>query len=164
MTDTQRAHCVKITTKLIKRPISLFFRAPVDPIADGLPDYFQKIKNPMDLGTVVEKLQHGQYATIEKWKEDIAQIWRNAAIFNGEGSTIDLLARELAELFRRYCEILPKTEMEAWLFKVRKAQQKVIQSLQCKVAESGPPVTGSAAGKKVGSGKILLKQKTKGTA
>jgi hypothetical protein len=130
MTEVQRAHCVKITNKLIKLPISFAFRLPVDPVADELPDYYQKIKNPMDLGTVVQKLQHGQYSSLDKWKDDIGQIWKNAAIYNGETSPIVLLARELAELFKRYCEAIPKTELEAWLIKVRKTEQKLMQQLQ----------------------------------
>ena len=31
--------------------------APVDPVAQGIPDYFSVIKHPMDLGTVRAKLQ-----------------------------------------------------------------------------------------------------------
>jgi hypothetical protein len=159
-TEVQRAHCIKITNKLIKLPISFLFRVPVDPAA--VPDYYQKIKNPMDLGTVLRKLQHGQYSTLDKWKEDVGQIWRNAALYNGENSPIGLLARELADLFKRYCEAIPKTELEAWLIKVRKTERKLMQRLQTRPAAArapAEPAPGEAA--KRGPMKITLRAKPK---
>ena len=47
--------------KLIRlEPESLPFRAPVDPIALGIPDYLDIIKKPMDLGTIEKKLRKGK--------------------------------------------------------------------------------------------------------
>ncbi|CAM9690391.1 unnamed protein product, partial [Laminaria digitata] len=40
----------------LNRPDTLAFRTPVDPKAMNIPDYFQIVKNPMDLGTVSERL------------------------------------------------------------------------------------------------------------
>lgn len=35
-----------------------YFSEPVDAVADGLPDYLDVIDQPMDLGTVLEKLDN----------------------------------------------------------------------------------------------------------
>ncbi|XP_016091855.1 histone acetyltransferase p300-like [Sinocyclocheilus grahami] len=42
-------------------PESLPFRQPVDPSLLGIPDYFDIVKNPMDLSTIKRKLDTGQY-------------------------------------------------------------------------------------------------------
>lgn len=42
----------KLVNQFINRADTLAFRTPVDPKAMNIPDYFQIVKNPMDLGTV----------------------------------------------------------------------------------------------------------------
>ena len=37
------------------------FANPVDPIMLGIPDYLEVIKDPMDLGSVSDKLRRGEY-------------------------------------------------------------------------------------------------------
>jgi hypothetical protein len=58
------------------------FAAPVDPVALGLPKYFEKVKRPMDLGTVQAKLQSGEYKTLGECYEDISLVWLNCRHFN----------------------------------------------------------------------------------
>lgn len=41
-----------IIAYMLKDPRSYPFREPVDPILLGIPDYFDIIKSPMDLGTI----------------------------------------------------------------------------------------------------------------
>jgi len=41
---------------------SYWFKKPVDPVADGVPNYFTFIKKPMDLGTMKQKLSLHQYS------------------------------------------------------------------------------------------------------
>lgn len=42
----------KLVVSFLNRLDTLAFREPVDPRAMNIPDYFQVVKNPMDLGTV----------------------------------------------------------------------------------------------------------------
>jgi Bromodomain len=64
------------------------------------PEYYEFIKNPVDLSTIKEQL--GKYDTVEECLGDIRQIWENCRLFNAEGSdisaTADLLQTELEEL------------------------------------------------------------------
>lgn len=49
--------CFTILDTMIKQKRSLWFRAPVDPVKERLPDYFTVVKQPMDLGaTPVPKI------------------------------------------------------------------------------------------------------------
>ena len=49
-------------------------------------DYTKIIKNPMDLGTVSEKLHSDQYRFIEEVLDDIQLIWDNCKTYNQNGS------------------------------------------------------------------------------
>ena len=64
------------------------------------PEYYEFIKNPVDLSTVKDQLS--KYETVEECLGDIRQIWENCRLFNAEGSeissTADLLQTELEEL------------------------------------------------------------------
>lgn len=39
-----------------------WFKRPVDPVIDQVPNYFTFIKKPMDLGTMKQKLQQHKYS------------------------------------------------------------------------------------------------------
>lgn len=43
---------LRLVNTFLNRPDTLAFREPVDPKAMNIPDYFQIVKKPMDLGTV----------------------------------------------------------------------------------------------------------------
>ena len=45
--------------RLIEKKLSKIFREPVDPVA--LPDYYEKIRKPIDLSTMIKKLKEGKY-------------------------------------------------------------------------------------------------------
>lgn len=50
--DAQKDICAKILHKLKSHKSSWPFRFPVEPIAQGVPNYLEIIKEPMDLNTV----------------------------------------------------------------------------------------------------------------
>lgn len=53
------------------------FKEPVDPSQDGVPDYFDKVGKPMDLGTMKSKMDRGEYADEEEFLKDMNQIFSN---------------------------------------------------------------------------------------
>lgn len=54
----------------------------------GLLDYCFLIKNPMDLGTVNQKLKDDRYETVEDVFDDIQLIWDNCKTYNPPNSVI----------------------------------------------------------------------------
>ena len=48
-------------SQLTNNIISLPFRYPVDPYEDGVVDYYEKVKNPIDLQTMRLRLERGKY-------------------------------------------------------------------------------------------------------
>jgi len=98
--------CKDVMKMLQKIPDSAIFARPVDPIADGCPTYddryciasamteltlgspryYDEIKNPMDFGTINQRLNQGKYETMEDFKEDVMLVFRNCRKFNPAGT------------------------------------------------------------------------------
>ncbi|KAF7302593.1 Transcription initiation factor TFIID subunit 2 [Mycena chlorophos] len=74
--------CKQLMNQLNKVPESAIFARPVDPERDGCPTYLQEIVNPMDFGTIMEKLGAGLYSTMEEFRDDIELVFANCRQFN----------------------------------------------------------------------------------
>ncbi|KAK1836903.1 hypothetical protein QBC39DRAFT_247327 [Podospora conica] len=53
------------------------FKEPVDPAADGVPDYLEKVTRPMDLGTMKAKMDGKGYADEAEFLADMNQVFTN---------------------------------------------------------------------------------------
>ena len=84
------------------------FREPVDPIANDLPDYFEIIKKPMDLGTVKEKMDKGEYADEEQFVADVRQIFVNCYTYWDEGTSTWEAGKALERSFENTYKKMPK--------------------------------------------------------
>ncbi|KAH7057737.1 hypothetical protein BKA57DRAFT_385108, partial [Linnemannia elongata] len=91
--------CMKVLRKLGSRHCSLHFRAPVDPIAENIPNYPDVIKHPMDLKTMKAKLESGQYHTLQAFEADFRLMMSNCFLFNPVGSFVYTQGQEMEELF-----------------------------------------------------------------
>ncbi|XP_038165293.1 histone acetyltransferase p300 isoform X2 [Cyprinodon tularosa] len=91
-------------------PESLPFRQPVDPPLLGIPvrirtsnktnlDYFDIVKNPMDLSTIKRKLDTGQYEEPWQYIEDVWLMFNNAWLYNRKTSRVYKYCSKLAEVF-----------------------------------------------------------------
>ena len=66
----------------------------------GLTDYHTVITQPMDLGTVTEKLGDGKYAKEEEFCQQVMLTFNNAMTYNGRDTEIHLLAVKMRNKFR----------------------------------------------------------------
>uniref|UniRef100_A0A158Q7Y4 DUF3591 domain-containing protein n=1 Tax=Elaeophora elaphi TaxID=1147741 RepID=A0A158Q7Y4_9BILA len=62
-------------------PKSVAFHFRVDP--KKLPQYYEKIHKPMDLGTMQQNIKEHLYTTVEAFRNDIKQIRMNSELYNG---------------------------------------------------------------------------------
>jgi hypothetical protein len=91
------------------------FMQPVDPKVDGVPDYFEKITTPMDLGTMKEKMDWGEYASEEEFLTDMRRIFGNCYTYWPRLHIMRTSCQRLQEAFNdRY------REMDRWIAKNRK--------------------------------------------
>lgn len=83
------------------------FLQPVDPIKQGVPQYFDYIKDPMDLGTMEKKLAANEYSTVHTFVDDFNQIVSNCIIFNGTEALISKMALSIAGSFTKQLSNMP---------------------------------------------------------
>lgn len=121
----QKEKCLSILDKLTSYHISFMFLTPVNPERDQCPDYFQKIKHPMDLQTVRQKLESNEYATVSQFKDDVKLIWDNAILYNGKKSLITLLAKQMQIIFKEISEFLTNNEISDWANELEKIKNDV---------------------------------------
>lgn len=152
--------CRDTIKSLFGKPIAVAFRQPVDPVALNIPLYFTVIQNPMDLGTVREKLRSSQYPTLSAFVEDVRLVFRNAMRFNPEGHLINSYAKTLMSDFERNLTdyvnswllplFPPDTSIDTVLQQTKlavpptKTEANVPQPCDLKVELSNPAVVGIA--------------------
>ena len=64
------------------------FRDPVNPQALNIPDYFEIIKTPMDMSTIKEKLDKGEYKEPWEFVDDVWLMFENAWTYNRKTSKV----------------------------------------------------------------------------
>lgn len=75
-------------------------REQVDAKALGLKDYNEIVTQPMDLGTVTERLANGEYSKEEEFVDDVLLTFNNATKYNPVGNEIHMIAVQLRKRFR----------------------------------------------------------------
>ncbi|XP_052785000.1 BRCA2-interacting transcriptional repressor EMSY-like [Mya arenaria] len=87
---------------------SSWFTQPVDP-ADA-PDYYAIVQNPMDFGTIKNKLETGGYGGFEEFHCEMMLVKENCYLYNPEQSVV---RRDCDEVFNYYVHEYNKL-MEKW--------------------------------------------------
>ncbi|KAJ3103185.1 hypothetical protein HDU97_010318 [Phlyctochytrium planicorne] len=85
------------------------FLQPVDPIKLNIPNYFDFIKNPMDISTIQSKLDTNQYRNFSAFKSDLDLMFNNCYLFNGREAVVSKMAQSLQKYFTEKLEKLPTT-------------------------------------------------------
>uniref|UniRef100_A0A7N6B5R4 ATPase family AAA domain-containing protein 2 n=1 Tax=Anabas testudineus TaxID=64144 RepID=A0A7N6B5R4_ANATE len=107
-----------VTNRLSQDKRFKAFTKPVD--LEEVPDYAEVIKKPMDLSTVLSKIDLHQYGTVKEFLEDVDLIWQNALEYNPDRDPSDrqirhracalkdtvhaIIRDELDEDFEKICE------------------------------------------------------------
>ncbi|ORX74066.1 Bromodomain-domain-containing protein [Linderina pennispora] len=73
--------CARVLLRLQALPAAMEFMAPVDPVKQNVPTYFDIIKKPMDLGTIRKKLDRQKYRTAEEFRDDVQLVLHNCFLY-----------------------------------------------------------------------------------
>jgi E1A/CREB-binding protein len=103
-----KTKCLDVLKVLQGHQHGWVFNSPVDPVELGLPDYFEVIKKPMDLGTVRKKLENGCYHSLEDFERHVHVTFDNAMAYNPEGSVVYNMAKEMKVKFTADYAVLIK--------------------------------------------------------
>ncbi|KAJ2908953.1 hypothetical protein GGI21_002367 [Coemansia aciculifera] len=91
--------CTRILLRLQAQPSAIEFMAPVDPIKQGVPTYFDVIKEPIDLSTIRHKLTVHSYHSAEEFKRDVELLFSNCFLFNTAGTYVHTQCETLQRIF-----------------------------------------------------------------
>ncbi|KAI3445587.1 hypothetical protein Pfo_002252 [Paulownia fortunei] len=94
---------LEVIRKVMKMDAAEPFNAPVNPVALGIPDYFDVINTPMDFGTICSNLEKGvKYKNSEDVFKDVQYIWDNCYKYNNKGDYIVDLMKRVKKNFTKY--------------------------------------------------------------
>lgn len=78
-----------------------------------MPDYLDKVKNPMDLATMKNKMDRGEYASDEEFLVDMRQIFDNCFTYWKKGDPMYVAGEKLQKTFEdKY------SHMNKWISKM----------------------------------------------
>ena len=133
-----KSKCMEVLKGLQTHNHGWVFNSPVDPVELGLPDYFDIIKKPMDLGTIQKKLENGVYHSIESFRADVDLTFDNAMTYNEDGSVVYDMAKELKIKFEADMKkLLNQLETED---KQRRQNERACTLCGCEKLLFEPPV------------------------
>ncbi|XP_073308399.1 uncharacterized protein [Primulina huaijiensis] len=94
---------LEVIRKVMKMDAAEPFNVPVNPVALGIPDYFDVIDTPMDFGTICSNLEKGvKYRSSEDVFRDVQYIWDNCYKYNNKGDYIVELMKRVRKNFTKY--------------------------------------------------------------
>ncbi|XP_044962175.1 transcription factor GTE8-like isoform X2 [Hordeum vulgare subsp. vulgare] len=91
--------CQELLKNLMKHRSASPFVTPVDPVKLCIPDYFDIVKHPMDLGTIQKKLNAGVYPTPWEFAADVRLTFSNAILYNPVGNAVNIMAQTMSSVF-----------------------------------------------------------------
>ncbi|KAF4039362.1 TAZ zinc finger [Phytophthora infestans] len=102
--------------KLMDSEYGWTFNNPVDPVQWNIPDYFDIIKCPMDLGTIKKRLEAEHYNSVEAFAGDVRLVFENCIAYNSSTNKFNIAAKQLLASFNKSLASL-KNQLEKQLFK-----------------------------------------------
>lgn len=78
----------------------------MDPVKDNVPDYFNVVKNPMDFGTIKQRLNTNYYHRMQEFLDDMQLVFDNCTKFNGEDNTVGKISKLVRDEFKKLYEQL----------------------------------------------------------
>ncbi|XP_063735979.1 ATPase family AAA domain-containing protein 2-like isoform X2 [Eleginops maclovinus] len=99
-----------VTNRLSQDKRFKAFTKPVD--LEEVPDYAEVIKQPMDLSTVLSKIDRHQYETVKEFLYDVDLIWQNALEYNPDRDPSDRQIRHRACALKDTVHAIIKDELD----------------------------------------------------
>lgn len=92
--------CREVLQKLKKSAHAAPFLYPVDPQRLNIPDYYDKIKTPMDLSSITKKLDAGAYKSAQEFRADVSLMLDNCYTYNAPDSPVYKMGSSLEKYYK----------------------------------------------------------------
>jgi hypothetical protein len=125
---------MRLVNELWNHEQGVIFQKPVDPILLRLYDYYDIIKEPMDLSTVKCKLITNRYQGSSEFLREVLLIFHNCIRYNGTLNEVGRAALQLKQRFREgvlKCEV--KGAMGPELARLEEDWRRELAAVQVKV-------------------------------
>ncbi|KAG2581353.1 transcription factor GTE9-like isoform X2 [Panicum virgatum] len=100
--------CANLLKSLMAHAWANPFLAPVDVVKLNIPDYFDIVKQPMDLGTIQKKMNAGKYPTTLEFAADVRLTFSNAMNYNPVNNDVHVMAKTLSKIFESRWRLIEK--------------------------------------------------------
>ena len=125
---------IDIMDNLMTHPITSYFIDPLEPGDSAIePQYFEIIKNPIDLTTIKDRLVKKQYQNPQNWLSDVDLVWSNAHTYYGPDSHFGIVSDDCRRIFQKECRKLDRFSLGTWCSEVTQIKTKIYELL------SAPP-------------------------
>jgi Bromodomain/Ankyrin repeats (3 copies) len=104
--DSWDKAAMRLLNNLWKHSNAWIFHEPVDPVKLNILDYFDIIKQPMDLSTVKQKLKNNEYLKLADFLHDVQLIFDNCLLYNKETKQVTLMCTSVKEEFEKQYHVL----------------------------------------------------------
>ena len=94
---------------------SKIFHEPVDAEKLGVSDYYEVVKNPVDFGTIKQRLNTNHYHMAQEFIDDMLLVFDNCLLYNGDSSSIGRTCKKVRDEFKRLYEELNIEFYLRWL-------------------------------------------------
>ncbi|KAL9282558.1 Transcription factor GTE12 [Arabidopsis thaliana] len=154
------SQCLALLRFLMEHRGGWLFKEPVDPVKMEIPDYFNVIQKPMDLGTVKSKLLKNVYSNADEFAADVRLTFANAMHYNPLWNEVHTIAKEINEIFEvRWESLMKKKVLRLSWNEVREGYKRQPVERDCSRRSS----TGTSASSGVGLTKPAKENSEKGS-
>ena len=90
--------CARLLREIMRNEgLSWPFNKPVDPIQ--FQDYYDVVKEPIDLGTIKKRLDGNEYEEPDEFAAEVRKVWANCFLYNQPGTDVHRMATQLSAQF-----------------------------------------------------------------
>ncbi|XP_020111446.1 transcription factor GTE9-like isoform X2 [Ananas comosus] len=100
--------CETLLNRLMVHKHGWVFNVPVDPVKWNIPDYFDVIKHPMDLGTIKTRIASGAYTSPWGFAADVRLTFTNAMTYNSPDNSVHIMADTMSKFFETRWKAIEK--------------------------------------------------------
>uniref|UniRef100_A0A0N5AWY7 Bromo domain-containing protein n=1 Tax=Syphacia muris TaxID=451379 RepID=A0A0N5AWY7_9BILA len=107
----QMKYCQRLINELFTKKCKSFawpFLEPVDVEGLNLTDYYDIVKEPMDIGTIRHKMEHKQYANPDELKRDLLLVCDNCFKYNPPSDPVHLQGKSLQKFIEDKWKQMPE--------------------------------------------------------
>ena len=124
MNDEIKKAAIEVMETLITHPICNDFVEPIKE-SDNMPDYFEMIKNPMDLSKIKKRLSENHYKSVQQWLDDVELVWSNSDKYFSQDPTMLNITQECRRLFNKHKRTVGALSMGTWCGEVYRLRSRL---------------------------------------